>query len=617
MARPIPHKEGVPSPYRKDGTPSSRFFQPTVFYPTSPMKRFILISVLLTTFMSTLAAGTLASESESATAQTYHDPYQRYLQMNSADLLKNGWRFLYHTDYPDSAMLCFTIVAERNHERMTPREKKECFEGWCGRWEANNWAYVNYEACLQDYSHITSLQKKWDIRSARPQYYLAMYKISENNIDPNESNIKEAVLAMKSAFNTAVDLKEKEMLLRIFSNLVRTCFFIPDEDISAEWEQTKAIVGSESPTLRIPGLLYSAMQSYHRGDTQLTLAKLNKFLSLYKSETLDSRDARDYVTMLYTKAAILMGQHRDAEAEQTFLDVIDVSYRYRQRELRHITLETLCDLYNETGQRDKLEEMTHHAVMLKDSIWSSRITKGLEQIKFDNLHKEIRRQMIIMEYRQKVLRWVIFATVIVILCFAMFIYSLRNTNRKLREKTNALYDNIRTTSHSPAPLESEPTGDIQEEEESTDETADTNTGPLPAVIPAAERSNQVMTPEASDRLARQIENVMLNTEAPFSGEFSLSRLAQIVGSNTRYVSHVINEVFGSNFQTYVNSVRIREVCRRIDNHRKYSNFTTYAIAESVGFNSRSAFNTAFKKTTGLSAGEYRKISTERHRKGQY
>lgn len=581
----------------------------------SPMKRFILISVLLTTFMSALAAGPQASESEPVPAQTYHDPYQRYLQMNSADLLKNGWRFLYHTDSPDSAMLCFTIVAERNHEEMTPREKNECFEGWCGRWEANNWAYVNYEACLQDYSHITSLQKKWDIRSSRPQYYLAIHKIYENNIDPNESNLKEAVLAMKNAFNTAVDLKEKELLLRIFSNLVRMCFFIPDEDISAEWEQTKAIVGSESPTLRTPGLLYSAMQSYHRGDTQLTLAKLNKFLSLYKSEALDSRDARDYVTMLFTKAAILMGQHRNAEAEQTFLDVIDVSYRYKQKEIRHTTLETLCDLYNETGQRDKLEEMTHHAVMLKDSIWSSRITKGLEQIKFDNLHKEIRRQMIIMEYRQKVLGWVIFATVIVILCFAMFVYSLRKTNRKLREKNNVLYDNIRTISHSTAPLESEPTADIQEPKESPDETADTNAGPHPT--PAAERPNQVMTPEARDRLAREIENVMLNTEAPFSGEFSLARLAQIVGSNTRYVSHVINEVFGSNFQTYVNSVRIREVCRRIDNHRKYSNFTTYAIAESVGFNSRSAFNTAFKKTTGLSAGEYRKISTERHRKGQY
>lgn len=66
----------------------------------------------------------------------------------------------------------------------------------------------------------------------------------------------------------------------------------------------------------------------------------------------------------------------------------------------------------------------------------------------------------------------------------------------------------------------------------------------------------------------------------------------------------------------MNSVRIREACRRIDNHADYGNYSTEAIGETVGFNSRSAFATAFKKITGLSASEYRKISLQRANKAK-
>ena len=582
------------------------------------------LTPLFIILLLSLAIPSLRAE-KSETPPPPTDCYQRYLRMPSADLLRYGYNFLYHTNFPDSAMLCFTIVAERSDQAATRRQREECFDAWCGRWETNNWAYNNYEACIEDYKQLTALQEKWGIRSAQPLYFKALYKINEYNIDPAGNRVEDAIAMMKEAFNQAVDLNDKDLALRSFGNLIRISFFHSDEKFEKEHERLAKLLGETDRGYRIADALHSAACSYIDGKKYQSVINLDKAIALYDTARLDSRSARDLTSLIFTKASLYYMDSRYSEAEKTWLEVIDATYRYDQREMRHIALEMLAELYQLTNQRDKLEEAMHHAVMLKDSIWNTRITRGLSQIRFNDEHKEMQRQMAVMEYRQKVLRWVILGAVAVIVCFILFIWSLRRTNRKLRERTEALYDRINAAApvgahhdanavgaHHGAPLQ---TAESPEMDAGTPahhdaplQTADANTNTT--------APRQIMQPDVRDRLAAEIEKIMTRTEAPFSGDFSLTRLAQSVGSNTRYVSHVINEVFGSNFQTYVNSVRIREACRRIDDHATYGNYSTEAIGETVGFNSRSAFATAFKKITGLSPSEYRKISIQRAKKAK-
>jgi YesN/AraC family two-component response regulator len=102
----------------------------------------------------------------------------------------------------------------------------------------------------------------------------------------------------------------------------------------------------------------------------------------------------------------------------------------------------------------------------------------------------------------------------------------------------------------------------------------------------------------------KITAVMEGSDEIFSTEFSLNRLAELVGSNYKYVSQVINEYYDQNFNNFINQYRIKEACKRIDNHGQYANMTIEAIANSVGFRSRSAFFTSFKRITGLTPSEY-------------
>lgn len=97
-----------------------------------------------------------------------------------------------------------------------------------------------------------------------------------------------------------------------------------------------------------------------------------------------------------------------------------------------------------------------------------------------------------------------------------------------------------------------------------------------------------------------------DSEEYLSTDFNLNKLADLVGSNYKNVSQVINENFKKNFNTLLNEYRIKEACRRMGDLARYGNYTIEAIGESVGFGSRSTFISTFKKITGLTPSEYQR-----------
>ena len=93
-------------------------------------------------------------------------------------------------------------------------------------------------------------------------------------------------------------------------------------------------------------------------------------------------------------------------------------------------------------------------------------------------------------------------------------------------------------------------------------------------------------------------------------DFSLTRLAELTDSNTKYVSQAINDFTGKNFRTFINEYRIREARRRLLDSENFGNVTIQYLAESVGFLSTSAFNMAFRKFTGMTPSLYQKLGRE-------
>lgn len=119
-----------------------------------------------------------------------------------------------------------------------------------------------------------------------------------------------------------------------------------------------------------------------------------------------------------------------------------------------------------------------------------------------------------------------------------------------------------------------------------------------------------------DRIARDIMRVMETTEDYCACDYSIDKLAATIDSNARYVSEVINDVFGKNFRAMLNEYRIKMAMIRLSDIEHYGNLTIKAISESVGYKSQATFITAFTKFTGLKPGLYQKLAVERHAKGE-
>lgn len=105
-----------------------------------------------------------------------------------------------------------------------------------------------------------------------------------------------------------------------------------------------------------------------------------------------------------------------------------------------------------------------------------------------------------------------------------------------------------------------------------------------------------------DRLALAIQQIMREQKPYSSSAFNLPTLAQLVKSSTHTVSQVINEKFGKSFFEWVAEYRVDDAKKILKDapHLKIEE-----VAEQVGYNSKSSFNTVFKKITGKTPSEYR------------
>ena len=107
------------------------------------------------------------------------------------------------------------------------------------------------------------------------------------------------------------------------------------------------------------------------------------------------------------------------------------------------------------------------------------------------------------------------------------------------------------------------------------------------------------------RYSEQLLQYMEEHKPYRSQTLTLSELAEALGINSKYLSQVINELQGLNFMDFINGYRIR-AAQEMLNAPRYKHYTIMAIADEVGFRSRSAFYTAFKKLTGQTPTEFKK-----------
>lgn len=104
----------------------------------------------------------------------------------------------------------------------------------------------------------------------------------------------------------------------------------------------------------------------------------------------------------------------------------------------------------------------------------------------------------------------------------------------------------------------------------------------------------------------QILLTHLDKEKPYlNPELTLKELAEAIDIPPRQLSQLVNQHLGQNFMSPINSKRI-ELAMQLLMHPKDPKVTILEVMYDVGFNSKSSFNTLFKKKTGMTPSAFKR-----------
>jgi len=109
-------------------------------------------------------------------------------------------------------------------------------------------------------------------------------------------------------------------------------------------------------------------------------------------------------------------------------------------------------------------------------------------------------------------------------------------------------------------------------------------------------------------LRDKLESLMKEKRPYLEGDLSLSKLAEFIEITPHHLSYLLNEGFNKNFFQYVNHYRVKEA-KKLLLSEEYKHISIIGIAYDSGFNSKTAFNTVFKKETGLTPSLFKKNSS--------
>ncbi len=121
------------------------------------------------------------------------------------------------------------------------------------------------------------------------------------------------------------------------------------------------------------------------------------------------------------------------------------------------------------------------------------------------------------------------------------------------------------------------------------------------------------TSEETEQLKWRLENMMLQEKPYLQPELTLFDLAAKLNISAHQLSFLINQVFGQNFNSFINQHRVEEAKRLLIDD-KLSHLNLLGIGFEAGFNSKTAFNTTFKKMTGLTPSAYKKENEKNKKK---
>jgi len=111
----------------------------------------------------------------------------------------------------------------------------------------------------------------------------------------------------------------------------------------------------------------------------------------------------------------------------------------------------------------------------------------------------------------------------------------------------------------------------------------------------------LLSTEKMQLIASKLEQAMIYDKLFLQDNLSLNKLSETICETENHISETLSQFLHTKFFQFVNGFRVEEAKKALQETDKL----VTSIAFDVGFNSKSTFNTAFKKVVGYSPTAYR------------
>lgn len=394
------------------------------------------------------------------------------------------------------------------------------------------------------------------------------YNIKAYQVFKNTGNKRGMAYALNNMGMISVGLKENAKAVKYFLDAGRL------KSEVADWQGA--------------GFVYNNLVEHYCINNDLNLA--GKFLLIGEHYSRRAGDLLSLSVYYNTAGRYYSAKKNHQQARECFEKSLDLAGEAKLDGLITSNLELISAEYDAEGKQGEALAFYKRYTARKDSIAGINNQRAIAemQIKYDTEKKESQiKEMsrLIMNSSVKNRSFLTGNLAIGILILIVFFYFFYRTRFRMK--------------HEPSVI-SESEGIVPESVRHS-------------VIPYPDQASKpILTADQQKVLWQELNELMNHEKAYLNGNLKLSDLATRLNTNTSYLSKVINELSGENFCNYLNHLRVSEA-RRLLADPGNQHLTIEGIAQSVGFNSKSAFNTAFKKYTSQTPSEFINSSISREK----
>lgn len=516
--------------------------------------------------------------------------YEQCSRLSSHDLEEKAYSYLSQRDKRDSAACCYTILAGRYRKgKSDAKDLKYVVTAMTNLAVMYMSYYFDYVKSYDYLIQASQIAREASMKKELSSICLAMANVIQlENEGLDDSNHKREVCSLlKESFYTAIESSCTENIAIALENLIDTSINndsvdgIRDEIVCFE----KLSLPMDSTMRRSISLLCQGAEAYMQGDFLLAGDRFQASASCTWDDLLIVRHQMSQ--LLKAGQMYQLGKDYD-KAAATFGQVLGIALDEGNKDYIWAAYNNLGNLCGETGDTLGQQHYDYLKLLYKDSLMNQGRLASVESAKFLYELRATESEMKALAQRHRMQTHLLIAGLVVLAVICLQLYRLWQTYRVVRADRRYLYNyNVQLLQWQ------EEYRQQQEQQEQQEDSAK-----------AGKYKNSWMDEDDEKDIYARIISVFEKNGEIFDTGFTIERLGELVHCHHRYVSQAINNVSGENFKTLLTRYRINEACRRLNDQQHYGHLTISAIAESVGFKSRTNFAALFKQTTGLTPSQY-------------